>query len=119
MCFVAAIGQGSSAGPKTRQTLLFSATYPEGIAKLSQQFMRNPQQVKVESRHDSAHIRQLWYEVTPDQRLDAVGRLLRHFQPASTIAFCNTRQQCRDLVDVLTAEGIQAIALHGALRQPD
>ena len=119
MGFVDDIKAVAQACPKTRQTLLFSATYPEGIAKLSQQFMRNPQTVKVESRHAATQIRQLWYEVRPDQRLHAVGRLLRHFQPASTLAFCNTRQQCRDLVDVLTAEGIQAIALHGDLEQRD
>jgi ATP-dependent RNA helicase DbpA len=119
MGFVDDIKAVAGACPKTRQTLLFSATYPEGIARLSQQFMRNPQTVKVESRHDAAQIRQLWYEVKPAERLHAVGRLLRHFQPASTIAFCNTRQQCRDLVDVLTAEGIQAIALHGDLEQRD
>ena len=63
MGFVDDIKAVASACPKTRQTLLFSATYPEGIAKLSQQFMRNPQTVKVESRHSAAQIRQLWYEV--------------------------------------------------------
>jgi ATP-dependent RNA helicase DbpA len=119
MGFVDDIKTVAGACPKTRQTLLFSATYPEGIAKLSQQFMRNPQTVKVESRHTAAQIQQLWYEVAPNERLHAVGRLLRHYQPASTLAFCNTRQQCRDLVDVLTAEGIQAIALHGDLEQRD
>jgi ATP-independent RNA helicase DbpA len=119
MGFVDDIKAVAGACPKTRQTLMFSATYPEGIAKLSQQFMRNPQTVKVESRHAATQIRQLWYEVTNTQRLHAVGRLLRHYQPASTLAFCNTRQQCRDLVDVLTAEGIQAIALHGDLEQRD
>ena len=119
MGFVDDIKAVAGACPKTRQTLLFSATYPDGIAKLSQQFMRNPQTVKVESRHDAAQIRQLWYEVKPSERLHAVGRLLRHYQPGSTIAFCNTKQQCRDLVDVLAAEGIQAIALHGDLEQRD
>ena len=119
MGFVDDIKAVAGACPKSRQTLLFSATYPEGIAKLSQQFMRNPQQVKVESRHAATQIRQVWYEVRADERLHAVGRLLRHYQPASTLAFCNTRQQCRDLVDVLTSEGIQAIALHGDLEQRD
>jgi ATP-independent RNA helicase DbpA len=119
MGFIDDIKAVASRCPKARQTLLFSATYPEGIAKLAQQFMRNPQQVKVESRHAPAQIRQLWYEVAEKDRLHAVGRLLRHYQPASAIAFCNTRQQCRDLVDVLTAEGIQAIALHGDLEQRD
>ncbi len=105
--------------PKNRQTLLFSATFPEGIAKLSAQFMRNPKEVKVQATHEASKIQQRWYEVERSTRLDAVTQLLLHFRPASTIAFCNTKQQCRDLVDVLTAHGIEAIALHGNLEQRD
>ena len=60
--------------PKTRQTLLFSATYPEGIAKLSAQFMREPLTVKVEALHAGAQIEQRWYEVTENDRLDAVSK---------------------------------------------
>jgi ATP-independent RNA helicase DbpA len=48
-----------------------------------------------------------------------VGLLLNHFRPVSTLAFCNTKQQCRDLVDVLQAQGISALALHGDLEQRD
>jgi ATP-independent RNA helicase DbpA len=103
--------------PKERQTLLFSATYPEGIAKLSQQFLRNPKDVKLEERHDDSKIRQRFYEVTEDERLHAVGLLLNHYRPVSTIAFCNTKNQCRDLLDVLRAQGFHALALHGELDQ--
>ncbi|HEY2022405.1 DEAD/DEAH box helicase, partial [Paraburkholderia sp.] len=74
--------------PKERQTLLFSATYPEGIAKLSQQFLRNPKEIKLTGRHDDSKIRQRFYEVTEDERLHAVGLLLNHYRPVSTIAFC-------------------------------
>ncbi|MEM5325937.1 ATP-dependent RNA helicase DbpA [Paraburkholderia sp. JHI2823] len=103
--------------PKERQTLLFSATYPEGIAKLSQQFLRNPKEVKLEEHHDDSKIRQRFYEVTEDERLHAVGMLLNHYRPVSTLAFCNTKQQCRDLLDVLRAQGFHALALHGELDQ--
>jgi ATP-independent RNA helicase DbpA len=103
--------------PAQRQTLLFSATYPEGIGKLSQQFLRDPKKVVLEERHDDSKIRQRFYEVTEDQRLHAVGMLLNHFRPVSTLAFCNTKQQCRDLLDVLRAQGFHALALHGELEQ--
>ncbi|PRH43965.1 ATP-dependent RNA helicase DbpA [Burkholderia vietnamiensis] len=103
--------------PATRQTLLFSATYPDGIAKLSQQFLRNPKEVKLAERHDDSKIRQRFYEVTDTERLHAVGQLLNHYRPVSTIAFCNTKQQCRDLLDVLHAQGFHALALHGELEQ--
>ncbi|KVF26688.1 ATP-dependent RNA helicase [Burkholderia vietnamiensis] len=103
--------------PATRQTLLFSATYPDGIAKLSQQFLRSPKEVKLAERHDDSKIRQRFYEVTDTERLHAVGQLLNHYRPVSTIAFCNTKQQCRDLLDVLHAQGFHALALHGELEQ--
>jgi ATP-dependent RNA helicase DbpA len=103
--------------PKERQTLLFSATYPDGIAKLSQRFLRNPKEVRLEERHDDSKIRQRFYEVTEDERLHAVGILLNHYRPVSTLAFCNTKQQCRDLLDVLRAQGFHARALHGELDQ--
>jgi ATP-independent RNA helicase DbpA len=104
--------------PKERQTLLFSATYPEGIAKLAAQFMKNPQQIAVAAtQHEEGKIRQRWYEVDDSQRLHAVGLLLNSFRPQSTLAFCNTKQQCRDLAQVLQAQGFSALALFGELEQ--
>ena len=103
--------------PTTRQTLLFSATYPEGIAKLGQQFMKAPQQITVQAQHSDSKIEQRWYEVKSSERLHAVSQLLQHFRPDSSIAFCNTKQQCRDLVAVLQAQGFSALALFGELEQ--
>ncbi|MDR5749193.1 MULTISPECIES: ATP-dependent RNA helicase DbpA [unclassified Caballeronia] len=103
--------------PKERQTLLFSATYPEGIAKLSQQFLKKPKEIKLTEQHTNAKIKQRFYEVDDNERLHAVGLLLDHYRPVSTIAFCNTKQQCRDLLDVLRAQGFEALALHGELEQ--
>jgi len=103
--------------PKERQTLLFSATYPEGIAKLSQQFMQAPQTITVQAQHEKSKIRQRWYEVKDSERLHAVSLVLNHYRPASTLAFCNTKAQCRDLVAVLQAQGFSALALYGELEQ--
>ena len=105
--------------PKTRQTLLFSATYPDGIVKLSQQFMRSPKEVKLLAQHAASKIRQRFYEVKDSERLHAVSLLLNHYRPVSTLAFCNTKQQCRDLVDVLRGQGFSALELHGDLDQRD
>ena len=117
MGFYADIVTVASQCPAERQTLLFSATYPEGIAQLAQRFMREPQTVKVASQHSANKIAQRWYEVSEGERLHAVSQLLAHFRPESSIAFCNTKQQCRDLVDVLQAQGISALALFGELEQ--
>jgi ATP-independent RNA helicase DbpA len=103
--------------PSTRQTLLFSATYPEGIEKLAKQFMREPVQIKVEAQHAESLIEQRFYEVTRANRFEAVALLLNHFRPISTLAFCNTKQQCKDLVAYLQAQGFNALALYGELEQ--
>jgi len=103
--------------PAQRQTLLFSATYPEGITKLSAAFMRQPKEVKLLAQHAAAKIRQRFYEVRDDERLHAVSLLLNHYRPVSTLAFCNTKQQCRDLLQVLRAQGFAALELHGDLDQ--
>ncbi len=103
--------------PKDRQTLLFSATYPDGIAKLAAQFMREPQNVKVQAQHDASKIRQIFYQVNESERLHAVSLILNHFRPVSTLAFCNTKQQCKDLINVLQAQGFSALALYGELEQ--
>jgi ATP-independent RNA helicase DbpA len=103
--------------PSTRQTLLFSATYPEGIEKLAKQFMREPKQIKVEAPHTESLIEQRFYEVTRANRFEAVALLLNHFRPISTLAFCNTKQQCKDLVGYLQAQGFNALALYGELEQ--
>ena len=107
--------------PKERQTLLFSATYPEGIAKISQQFMRQPQTIALAAQHEKSKIRQRWYEVPEsdhdEARLNAVAKLLNHYRPASTLAFCNTKSQCRALVAYLRENGFSALALFGELEQ--
>jgi len=103
--------------PAKRQTLMFSATYPDGIARLAHQFMRNPQEVQLLEQHEESKIRQRFYKVENEQRLQAVGLLLKHYRPVSTLAFCNTKQQCRSLLEVLHTQGIKALTLNGDMEQ--
>ena len=103
--------------PAHRQTLLFSATYPDGIGRLASQFLRRPQEIKLLEQHEDDKIRQRFYEVKHEERLHAVATLLKHYRPVSTLAFCNTKQQCRDLLDVLHAQGFHALTLNGDLEQ--
>ncbi|WP_313740318.1 ATP-dependent RNA helicase DbpA [Pseudomonas sp.] len=105
--------------PSRRQTLLFSATYPAGIEQLAANFMRQPQQVKVQSQHSDSQIEQRFVEIAPEQRLEALTRVLGHYRPQSCVAFCFTKQQCEDVVAHLTGKGIVAQALHGDLEQRD
>ncbi|MEB8055366.1 ATP-dependent RNA helicase DbpA [Pseudomonas fulva] len=119
MGFFDAIASIIAKTPARRQTLLFSATYPSGIKQLAADFMRDPQQVRVESLHTDNQIEQRFIEIAPEQRLEAVTRVLGHYRPQSCVAFCFTKQQCEDVVAHLTAKGIVAQALHGDLEQRD
>jgi ATP-independent RNA helicase DbpA len=58
-------------------------------------------------QHAGGQIEQRWYEVKDSERLHTVSLLLNHFRPASTLAFCNTKAQCRDLAEVLQGPGFQ------------
>ncbi|MBP6251882.1 MAG: ATP-dependent RNA helicase DbpA [Rubrivivax sp.] len=113
---IAAIAKQCPAAPQ-RQTLLFSATYPHDVARLAARYLQAPQEVRLAERPVSAEIDERFYEVTEAGRLHAVGLLLDHFRPERTLAFCNTRQQCRDLAAVLQAQGVVALELHGELEQ--
>lgn len=117
MGFIDSITDIISQTPTRRQTLLFSATYPDGIAKLAQTFMRNPEQIRAESLHDDSQIEQRFYEIDPEERLEAVHKLLTCFRPESCVAFCFTKQQCQEVVEYLTAKGIACMALNGDLEQ--
>ncbi len=103
--------------PARRQTLLFSATFPDDIRTITRELMRDPAEIKVESQHAANHIEQHFYLVQPEGRNAAVAQLLNHFNPVSTIAFCNTKIHCRELTEELRARGISALALHGDLEQ--
>jgi ATP-independent RNA helicase DbpA len=106
-----------SACPARRQTLLFSATYPDDIRKASSEFLRQPVEVLIREQHDNSRIEQRFYAIGFDERNAAVAKLLLHFQPVSTLVFCNTKIHCRELVAELQAQGFSALALYGELEQ--
>ncbi|WP_289028132.1 ATP-dependent RNA helicase DbpA [uncultured Paraglaciecola sp.] len=103
--------------PLDRQTLLFSATYPDTIAQISQDVQRNPVEVSVEATHETSKIEQLFFEVEEAHRTKAVAAMLSHYQPESAIIFCNTKIACQEVYDELRVLGVSALALHGDLEQ--
>ncbi|WP_295990308.1 ATP-dependent RNA helicase DbpA [Rugamonas sp.] len=106
-----------SACPARRQTLLFSATYPDDIRRATASFLVDPVEVTVQAQHDNSKIEQRFYEVGFDGRNGAVAKLLAHYRPVSTLAFCNTKVHCRELAAELRAQGFSALALYGELEQ--
>ena len=103
--------------PKDRQTLLFSATYPDDIKKMSRSILRDPVNVKVEAEHKLGVINQVFYSVKNNERDDTLIGLFEHYQPESTVVFCHTKKQCAEVSVLLREHGIQALAIHGDLDQ--
>ncbi|WP_428634961.1 ATP-dependent RNA helicase DbpA [Sedimenticola sp.] len=106
--------------PKPRQTLLFSATFPDQIQAIAQRIMNRPAMVKVASTHDNLSIEQHFYKVSDGkQRLTALRLLLQQFRPESALVFCNTKKETQAVADQLCSAGFSALALHGDLEQRD
>ena len=106
--------------PKTRQTLLFSATYPDEIRSIAKRVMIDPVMAKVESTHDSETIRQHFFHVPDDQdRTTALRLLLLKYRPDSAVVFCNTKRDTQEVADDLRQQGFSVLALHGDLEQRD
>ncbi|MDO9183609.1 MAG: ATP-dependent RNA helicase DbpA [Bacteriovorax sp.] len=104
--------------PKTKQALLFSATFPEEIESLSQIFQKNPVRITVDSKHEKNIIRQIFIEVEDSrQKIQALIKVLGHYKPESSVIFCKTKQICADVAKFLLKEGISALAFHGDLEQ--
>jgi len=119
MGFIDDIEEIISMTPATRQTLLFSATYPENIRLLSSRFQHAPRRVSVESLHSEQHLAQRFFLCNKHERLQGLVKLLEHFQPTAAVVFCNTKQEVRDVCDHLNQTGIHALALHGDMEQRD
>jgi len=105
--------------PKNRQTLLFSATYPDEIREISDEIQNNPVDIRLESSHNENKIEQIFYEVEKGERTQTLISMLHHFKPESTVVFCNRKQQAQELAEALWQEGFHALALHGDLEQKD
>lgn len=106
--------------PGKRQTLLFSATFPDAIEAIATRILNRPERITVASTHDNAVIQQHFYKVKDvAQRMIALRMLLLHHQPESCLVFCNTRRETQEVADQLAAHGFSVLALHGELEQRD
>lgn len=105
--------------PASRQTMLFSATYPDDILELSGQFQNTPQQISAEAQHNDQQIDQHFYICHKNDKLNALVDMLNAFRPATAVVFCNTKVLTREVCEHLNNNAISAKALHGDLEQRD
>ncbi|HEY4221691.1 MAG TPA: ATP-dependent RNA helicase DbpA [Myxococcota bacterium] len=117
MGFADAIADVVAQTPRTRQTLLFSATFPAAIRALSKSLQRDPIEITVDQAPAEVAIEQLFYDVEPAQKIDALAALLAMHAPRSALVFCHTRNDVRDVTSALAQRGHAVQALHGELEQ--
>ncbi|PCF94446.1 ATP-dependent RNA helicase DbpA [Vreelandella nigrificans] len=125
MGFQATIDDIIADTPADRQTLLFSATFPDeqtsgGLATMTRGVMRDPVTVKVAELHDATTIDQHFYEVDNEEaRFAALQQLLLVYRPATSVVFCNTKRETQAVAEQLVDAGFSAVALNGDLEQKD
>ncbi len=105
--------------PPRRQGLLFSATFPEDIRRIAQEFLREPSEVTIGGAEEKPGIEQRFYEIDGNRKAAALVVLLAETQPESCIVFCNTRREVDEVAESLGKAGVHALALHGDLDQRD
>lgn len=106
--------------PKNRQTIFFSATFPETIEDMSARYQNAAQRVTVASDELTASsIQQVLVEVSPENKLSALHSLLDQYQPEAAIVFSNHKGAVNDIVKAMAGWGVAAAGLHGDLEQMD
>lgn len=106
--------------PPTRQTLLFSATIPEGIQRLSRRFMRNPEKLKLSADFVGVHeIRHTYYSIPGGQREAELLRVLAFEEPDRAVIFCNTRDETGRVAEFLRKQGMVAEPISSDLSQSE
>ena len=106
--------------PAERQTLLFSATVPEGIQRLSRRYLRNPEFLKLSADFIGVHdIKHLYYSIPALHRENELLQILAFEEPVSAIIFCNTREETGRVAEFLRQHGHDAEAISSDLSQSD
>jgi ATP-independent RNA helicase DbpA len=119
MGFVETVSTIARATPPERQTLLFSATFPDAVRALSASYQRDALHVAAPTEDLTTRIEQVLYAVPRAARVPALIRILGHHQPTSAVIFCNHRETCDEVAAALDGAGFAAVALHGGMEQHD
>ncbi|WP_130448802.1 DEAD/DEAH box helicase [Zhihengliuella halotolerans] len=118
MGFAEEVDKILEATPENKQVVLFSATMPGSIRRISKQYLRNPQEVTVKSSTSTGkNIRQRYAQVMGPHKLDAMTRILESEEHDGVITFVRTKMATEDLADKLKARGFTAAAINGDIPQ--
>ena len=101
------------------QTLLFSATMPKHVQKLSNKILNEPVRIQASGKEERppSLVQQFVMVCTLRERVDAIEKLLLAWQPNAAIIFCKTRNRVETVADILRPKGAEA--LHGGMSQAE
>ncbi len=104
--------------PDTKQTLLFSATFPREVESIAKNYMTNPVEITSgEKNKGSDQVSHQYYVVSERNRYNALKRIADVNPDIYSIIFCRTRRETQEVADKLIKDGYNADALHGDLSQ--
>ena len=103
--------------PSARQTLLFSATYPNTIAQLCRSIQKKPIEITLDIQDDTVDISQLAYQVKENEKNEVLLALFKRYAMQSTLIFCNTKKQCDEVAMYLCEQGLYALPIHSEFEQ--
>ena len=106
--------------PRERQTMLFSATMPDGVKKLGERYMRDPQFISANKDEDEltvGDIAQFYVEVNQKEKMDAFFDVLKQEEPDKALVFCKTKKWTETLYGILKRRRFNVERIHGDMSQ--
>lgn len=104
--------------PEQRQTILFSATMPQEILALTEQYQKEPKLIEINRKQVTVdNIKQCFYDVPMGRKTDALNIILKYYKPSLAMIFCNTKAMVDEVTDYLFKAGFDVEGLHGDMKQ--
>ncbi len=104
--------------PEERNTLLFSATMPAEISRISKKYMKNPKEITIGHKNEgNKNVKHVSYLVHAKDKYAALKRIADFYPSIYGIVFCRTRKETQEIADMLIQDGYNADSLHGELSQ--
>lgn len=118
MGFTESIDEILSKVPKERSMLLFSATMPQEIARITKKYMNNPLEITIGRKNEGAqNVKHIYFLVHAKDKYLALKRIVDYYPNVYGIIFCRTRKETQEIADKLMQDGYDADSLHGDLSQ--
>ncbi|MFV0470117.1 MAG: DEAD/DEAH box helicase [Dysgonomonas sp.] len=118
MGFTESIDEILSKVPSTRSMLLFSATMPKEISKITKKYMESPKEITIGRKNEgSQNVKHVYYMVHAKDKYLALKRIADFYPNIYGIIFCRTRRETQEIADKLIQDGYNADSLHGDLSQ--